>query len=159
MSAIVQRFIREDLPQERGWSLIEWCLKRQGEEFSLQFMCLDGEPPTLHTQLRNDLTPFQRGTPKREHLTTLAGEEPRRATDTWSLCADSLVALRHHVSDGLFTAPSYTATGWFEDFTIYRQGEIMLGVVSHEQLIGLRLTEREHREFSELKIESHETAT
>ncbi len=89
----------------------------------------------------------------------LAGEGVRRPTNTWRLSAESAGALRQHIADGLFAAPSYSTGGWFEDFTIYRRGEIMLGVVSHEGLIVLRLTEREHREFSELSIESHETAT
>ncbi len=35
----------------------------------------------------------------------------------------------------------------------------MLGVVSHEGHVVLRLTEQEHAEFRELKIESYETAT
>jgi hypothetical protein len=58
-----------------------------------------------------------------------------------------------------FVAPSYSDAGWLEDFAIYRCGEVILGVVSHEGLVVLRLTEREQGEFSDLKIESHETAT
>jgi len=92
-------------------------------------------------------------------MTTLAGEETRRPTDTWRLSTESADVLRQHVADGLFVAPSHSMAGWLEDFTIYRRGEVMLGVVSHEGLVVLRLTEQEHGEFSDLKIESHETAT
>jgi hypothetical protein len=155
MSAIVQRFIHEDLSLEQGWDLIEWCLERGGNEFSLQLMSLDGELPSSHERLKSALAPFHRGTPKRENVTTKAGRASRPSTGIWSLCSDSVAALRHHVANGLFTAPSYVTTGWFENFTIYRHGEIMLGVVSHEGLVVLHLA---GRELSELKIESHETA-
>ncbi|HXI68860.1 MAG TPA: hypothetical protein VNN22_00735 [Verrucomicrobiae bacterium] len=159
MSATTRRFIRaDDLTHEQGWRLIDWCAERGGDEFSVQFMCLDGERPTSHGQLRSALAPFHRGTPKRERVTTMAGEESRRPTDTWGLCADSAAHLRRHVSDGIFLSPSYAAAGWFEDFIIYRHGEIMLGVVNHEGLVVLCLSEQEHHELSNLKIESYETA-
>ena len=158
MSGIVQRFIRDDLSPEQGWRLIDWCIERGGDEFSFRIMGL-GDSPSSHEPLTKALTPFHRGTPKRENMTTLAGEETRRPTDTWRLSTESAGVLRQHIADGLFVAPSYSDAGWLEDFTIYRRGEAMLGVVSHEGLVVLRLTEQEHAEFSKLKIESHETAT
>ncbi len=94
----------------------------------------------------------------RENMTTLVGEEVRRPTKVWKLSPESAAVLRQHIPDGLFAAPSYSLTSWFEDFTIFRCGEVMLGVVSHEALVVLCLTEQEHKEFLESKIESHETA-
>ncbi len=158
MNAIIQRFIRDDLSPEQGWRVIDWCIERGGDEFSFRLMGL-GDPPSSHEPLTNALKSFHRGTPKRENMATLAGEETRRPTDTWRLSTESVGVLRQHIADGLFAAPSYSVAGWFEDFTIYRRGEVMLGVVSHEGLVVLRLTERERGEFSELKIESHETPT
>jgi hypothetical protein len=156
MSAIVQRFIRDDLLPEQGWRLIEWCIEQGGDEFSFRTMSL-GNSPTSPEPLTNALTSFHRGTRKRENMTTLAGEEARRPTETWKLTAESAAVLRQHLADGFFTAPSYSMAGWFEDFTIYRRGEVMLGVVSHEGVVVLCLTEQEHGEFSELKTGSHET--
>ena len=156
MRVIVQRFIREALSPEHGWGLIEWCRVRGGDEFSLRLMSLDGASPDAHAQLKSALLPFHRGTPKREKVTAMAAQKPRHAIDTWSLCPDSAAVLRYHIAGGLFTAPSYAATGWVEDFTIYHAGEIMLGLISHEGLVVLRLTKPE---ISELNIESHETAT
>jgi hypothetical protein len=158
MSAIVQRFIRDELSPEQGWRLIEWCIERGGEEFSFRTMSL-GDSSASHVPLINALTSFHRGTPKRENMTTLAGEESRGPTETWRLTTESAAVLRQHIADGFFAAPSYSVAGWFEDFTIYRRGEVILGVVSHEGLVVLCLTEQEHGEFSELKIESHETTT
>ena len=158
MSAIVQRFVRDDLSPEQGWRLIEWCIERGGDEFSFRTLSL-GDSPDSHEPLTNALASFHRGTPKRENMTTLAGEEARRPTDTWKLSTESAGVLRQHIADGLFVAPSYSMAGWFEDFTIYRRGKVMLGVVSHEGLVILCLTEQEHGEFSTLKVESHETAT
>ena len=158
MSAIVQRFVRDDLSPEQGWRLIEWCIERGGDEFSFRLMGL-GDSPSSHKPLTNALTSFHRGTPKRENMATLAGEEVRRPTATWRLSTESAGVLRQHIADGLFVAPSYSMADWCEDFTIYRRGEVMLGVVSHEGLAVVCLTEQEHGEFSQLKIESHETAT
>jgi hypothetical protein len=157
MSAIVQRFIHDALSPEQGWRLIEWCIERGGDEFSFQTMSL-GYSPASHEPLTNALTAFHRRTPKRTNMTTLAREESRRPTATWGLTNVSAAVLRQHVVDGFFAAPSYSAAGWFEDFTIYRRSEVMLGAVSHEALVVLCLTEQEHGELSELKIESHETA-
>ena len=158
MSVIVQRFIRDDLSPEQGWRVIDWCIERGSDEFSFRLMGL-GDSPSSHEPLTNALKSFHRGMPKRENMTTLAGEESRHPTDTWTLSNESVGVLRRHIADGLFVAPSYSAEGWFEDFTIYRRGEVILGVVSHEGLVVLRFTEQDHAEFSKLKIESHETAT
>ena len=158
MSAIAQRFIRDDLSLEQGWRLIAWCIERGGDEFSFRIMSL-GDSLSLHETLTTALTSFHRGMPKRENMTTLAGEDARRPTDTWRLSTESVGVLRQHIVDGLFAAPSYSIAGWFEDFTIYRRGEVMLGVVSHEGAVVLHLTEQERRELLELKIESYETAT
>jgi len=157
MSSITQRFIRDQLSPEQGWRLIEWCIKRGGDEFSFRSMSL-GDSPAPHEPLTNALKPFHRRTPKRKNTTTLVGKEAQRPTVTWRLTTESAAVLRQHVAGGLFAAPSYSMAGWFEDFTIYRRSEIMLGVVSHERLIALHLTNQEHGEFSELKIASHESA-
>jgi hypothetical protein len=157
MNSIVQRFIRDDLSREQGWRIIDWCIERGGDEFSFQLMGL-AVSHSLHEPLTNSLKSFHRGTPQRENMTTLAGKPTRRATETWTLSRESAGVLRHQIANGLFTGPSYSADGWIEDFTIYRRGEVMLGVITHEGFVVVRLTEQEHEEFSELKIESHETA-
>src|SRR5262245_53859069 len=148
MSAITQRFVRDEISRERGWRLIEWCIGRGGEEFTFQSMSL-GDSPASREPLTDALASFHGGTSKRENMTTLAGEEARCPTETWRLTAESAAVLRQHIADGFFAAPSYSTAGWFEDFTIYRRGEVMLGVVSHEGLVVLCLTEQEHREVSE----------
>ena len=158
MSAIAQRFIRDELSPEQGWRLIGWCIERGGEEFSFRPMSL-GDSPALQETLHERAHIISSGRPERESMTTLVGEEARRPTETWRLTTESTAVLRQHVVDGFFAAPSYSTAGWFEDFTIYRRGEVMLGIVSHEGLVVLCLTDQEHGEFSELKIESHETAT
>jgi hypothetical protein len=101
MSGIVQRFIRDDLSSEQGWRLIDWCIERGGDEFSFRIMGL-GDSLSSHEPLTNALTPFHRGTPKRENMVTQAGEETGRPTDTWRLSTESAGVLRQHIPDGLF---------------------------------------------------------
>jgi hypothetical protein len=156
--SIVERFVRSaDVVPEQGWQIVMWCIEHGGDEFSLNFMRSGNEPASSHEGLRAALVPFYRGTSRREHLTVLDGAKSRDLTDTWRCNADSVGILRPYFSNGLLAAPSYPTTGWFEDFTVYRHGEIMLGVVSHEEICVLRVTAPEYREFSELKIKSHET--
>lgn len=157
MSAIAQRFVRDDLSLEQGWRLIEWCIQRGGDEFSFRALGFN-DFPSSHEPLRKALTSFYRGKPQRDNMTKVATEQGRRPTDTLRLTTESAAVLRRHVVDGWFAGPSYSEAGWFEDFTIYRCGEVMLGVISHEGLVVLRLAEQEHEQFSELKIKSYETA-
>jgi hypothetical protein len=151
----VERVIRKAPSPVRGWGLVEWCLAHAGNEFSLQFMGLAGEEPAAHARLKSELAAFHRGAPNRERVTAPAGENVRRPTDVWILKGDSLAALRRCLPTGLFASPSYDVDGWFEDFTIYRGGEIMLGVVSHEGHIFLRLTESEYGELHDWNVEMY----
>jgi hypothetical protein len=159
MDLTVQRFVRAgDLTLERAWQLIEWCAERGGNEFSIRLMGLGGQSASAHARFQAALSGFHRGEAKREQVTNLPGSKSRNPTNIWQCCPESIEALRECFPNGVFAPPSYTTEGWFEDFTIYRRGEIMLGVVNHEEVTLLLLTDREHQELSELKIMSHETA-
>ena len=43
-----------------------------------------------------------------------------------------------------------------EDFTIYRRGEMLLGVITHEEWACLYLAEAEWLRFGQLEICTHE---
>src|SRR4051794_38279880 len=103
MHSTIQRFVHtDDLTAENGRRLLEWCVARGGDEFTIRFMGL-GDTPGLHEKLKGALAPFHLGSAKREHSTTLAGDEPRRLAENWRLCPDSIALLHHHLAEGLFT--------------------------------------------------------
>jgi len=54
---------------------------------------------------------------------------------------------------GVFDSPA-GPDRWREDLTIYRQGELVIGLVSHEQEGVLRLTPQEHGVVAGLDIRS-----
>ena len=65
-----------------------------------------------------------------------------RDTQLWTLNAGSIGALRETLPGGLFEYdPLHDA--WFEDPVIYRDGELLLGVLSHEAFAVLRVTDLE----------------
>ncbi len=71
----------------------------------------------------------------------------------WTLSAESLPLLLRFLPHGLFRWPPGPA-GWLEDLTVYRAGELVLGIVTHEAEGVLRLTPAEHAEVALLGIET-----
>jgi hypothetical protein len=71
-----------------------------------------------------------------------------------------LAAIRPFFPDGLFTyMTSAHEEGWLENPTIYRDGEILLGVVSHEQEGYLQLTALEPVQIAAMGIPTRVTGT
>jgi len=152
MELITQRFIRADeLTPEQTWELLTWCADHGGNEFSVRLLCFADEPASAHGRFRDDLANFQRSNVIRGR-----GTKP---IEIWQCCRESIERLKGYFPKGLFAAPSYASEGWFEDVTVYRKGEIMLGIVNHEGMAVIRLVDREHKGLLERKIKSYETAT
>lgn len=155
MSIIEHSFRASDITPERGREMIGWCIERGGDQFAFSIIGIDS--PASHQPLLDDLASFYDGKYERENTTTYGGGAVRRSTDTWRLSTESVAALEHHVPAGLFAEPQYSADWWVEDFTVYRRGEIMLGVVSHEDHVFIRLTEPETAAFSDLVMPQDHT--
>jgi hypothetical protein len=52
----------------------------------------------------------------------------------WNLTPESIAVLRSlFPASGLFTPPAHSDDGSLEEPTIYRDGHLMLGIISHEQ--------------------------
>lgn len=66
------------------------------------------------------------------------------ASPLWGLNSASLAALRDFLTGDIFTC-EIGAGGWLEDLTLYRRGELMLGIVSHESEGILRVTHEERQ--------------
>lgn len=65
----------------------------------------------------------------------------------WDLNSVLLAAPQDFLTEGIFTY-EVGADGWLEDLTLYRQGEMMLEVVSHEGG-GVLLVTSEERQLLE----------
>ncbi|MEO7359650.1 MAG: hypothetical protein ABI120_04930, partial [Gemmatimonadaceae bacterium] len=103
------------------------------------------------------LDPHARPMASRRVLADNKPLEPTRAVRLWTYNAHSLTRLLSFLDSGLFHCPA-GPDGWLEDLTIYRRGELALGIVSHEQAGALRLTAQEHADVARLGVSTTPTA-
>jgi hypothetical protein len=100
--------------------------------------------------------PFSRGEGVRERMSGATADDLTRRTRLWELNGETIDALRRVLPDGLFGyAPA--ERGWFEDPVFYRDGRLMLGILSHEAFAVLRLSEPESAQLSAAGFASHES--
>jgi hypothetical protein len=83
-------------------------------------------------------------------------DDLRRTTVSWELNPFTVGALRDALPGGLFQYDPWEPA-WFEDPILYRAGEMMLGVLSHEAFAVLRLSESEAEKLAEAGFSSHES--
>lgn len=96
----------------RGWQLVEWCCTHGANEWSLNVMIVDNADNTWLSRFDEATLPY-------------ALPNGRRVLNT-----AALVYLHDLLPSGLFQYRPNDA-GWFEDLTLYRNGEPMLEVSSH----------------------------
>lgn len=103
------------------------------------------------------LAPFACGVAVRTLMSVPLGQPQEQSTPVWSYNAASAQLLRDLFGDGLFTYPAGTwEDGWLEDPTFYREGKLMLGIVSHEREGLLDLTDDEWKELHAEGIRSYD---
>ena len=140
------RFIfRQDLRPDQTWELANWCLSVGADEFTVELMSLVGTSPTYLDEVESALSAFALPDTTRERTVTLVGQPRARPTRLWKATPASLAVLRQFFADGLFDIPNDASdSGWLEDPTFYRDGDVILAIVSHEGEGFVRLTELEH---------------
>jgi len=152
------RFLSEhSLRGERGPRLLRYLLAHGADEFSITVMALQDTPAPFVDAFEDELAPYERAVTPRRTLTASMPTDLVRPVRLWTLTDASLERLLSFVDESLFYWPA-GPDGWFEDLTIYRRGELVLGLVSHEKEGVLRLAPNEHREVAALDIPSEATA-
>lgn len=142
---------------ERGTRLLRYLLEHGADEFSISVMALRDTPAPFADAFEDELGPYERPAARRRVISGTDAHDPTRSVRLWSLNEKSLERLLSFVDQGLFHWPA-GPDGWLEDLTIYRRGELVLGLVSHEQEGVLRLTPRELAEVAALDIPCERTA-
>lgn len=156
MSPLVERMIHSsDYSPELGWRLCDWCRTRGAQTFALEIMGTAPEGDAVYVERERPIRRFRLPARERERLTAMPDEELTRMTELWSLSADSLRALPELFPDGMFEWAS-DATAWCEDLTLYRDEMLMLGIVSHEGIGILRVTEQEAAQLSAAGFPTHD---
>lgn len=141
-------FTPESLSPDDGWRLLRWCAEHGAAELSVRVMCEVGGPAPIADRFEDTFAPALVGEGERRVLSSSPGEH-RRTIRLWRLDERTETLLRPFFPRGLFTN-AVDPRGWLEDPLVYRNGELMLGVVTHEREGVLRATEDEMRELDAL---------
>jgi hypothetical protein len=153
----VRYVFEHGLRGERGPRLLRYLLARGADEFTITVMALQDTPAPFVDAFEDELAPFERPGAVRRVLALTTSAERTAPVRLWSYSDESLARLISFLDNGLFHCPA-GPDGWLEDLAIYRRGELVLGLLSHEQEGVLRLTPEEHIEVAALDIPSGESA-
>jgi hypothetical protein len=155
------RFIAsDDLNADQTWQLAQWCLAQGADEIGMTLMWLQGSEKPFVDRFVTALGSHRVPEAARPHMLTYVGQDVVRPAELWTASTESLAILKEFFRDGLFTyMTSYHSDGWLENPTFYREGEIMLGVVSHEGEGYLDLTALEAVQIAALGIPTRDKGT
>jgi hypothetical protein len=129
-----------------GWRLLEFLMALGADEFSVRFRYA-GDAKGECDRLAEKLAFASLGQRTRECTVTFDYEVNPRPVEVWRLDRESLAALRDVSPEGVLGPDSWKARAWAEDLCVYRDGALLFGAVSHEQIASLRLTEAEWQQW------------
>jgi hypothetical protein len=154
---VIKRYIiPSELAPAETWQLLEWCRKIGADEFTID--CLNSDPKAgekLWLQFLSLVKPYARGESLRERMNGQTVDDLTRRTPVWELNSFTVGALRQALPGGLFQYDPWEPA-WFEDPILYRNGEMLLGVLSHEAFAVLRLSEAEAEDLENAGFASHD---
>lgn len=142
---------------ERGPRLLRYLLGRGADEFTITVMALQDTRAPFADAFEDELAPHERPAARRRIVHGVDQHDPARMVRLWSFNGDSVTRLLSFLDDGLFHCPP-GPDGWLDDLTVYRRGELVLGLVSHEQEGVLRLAREELAGVAALDIPLERTA-
>lgn len=152
----VRYLLESSLHGEHGPSLLRWLLARGADEFSVRVMALQDTVAPRADAFEDALAPYEHPMAARR---VLGADDDRsiQLVRLWALTEASLTRLLAFFPHGLFRWPA-GPDGWFEDLTVYRRGELVLGLVSHAGEGVLRLSGAEHLAVAALGVETSSEA-
>ena len=154
----IQRYLApSDFSAAESWRLVEWCRQLGADEFTID--CVGSEhiaEPTVWRPFEKSVRTFSRGEKVRERMSGRTADDLTRDSKLWELNPTTIAALQRVLSGGLL---AYDPVGqsWFENPVFYRDGRLMLGVLSHEAFAIMRLSEAESAELSTAGFPSHDS--
>lgn len=141
---------------KESWRLARWCVENGADEFSVRVHCAQDQG-TRADAFEDTFDERFRATDLRR-VAAAPDEEPARHLRLWRLDEDALQALRQFLPDGLFTH-RVDPLGWLEDPMLFRDGQLMLGVVTHLREGVVRVTPDELRELERIGFDFAQEAT
>ena len=155
---LIKRYlVPSDYSAARSWQLVEWCMNLGANEFTIDFLSSNQSRAGDRWEQFDEIArPLALGEAKLERMSGRTADDLSRPTERWSLNETSISALKDALPGGFFQYDPWQ-DGWFEDPILYRDGELMLGVLSHEAFAVLRLTDSESQELDAAGFPSHES--
>lgn len=105
---------RDDYTAASSWRILEWCMTRGADEFTLGFLGPPYVPDTAWSELDELLAPFRR--------------RVASAGDRWILTGESAAVLQASLPNGLLGRTDGAAA--VRDPAVYRGGALMLSIES-----------------------------
>ena len=131
-----------DYTPELAWRLCAWCREQGAQDFALEIIGTAPAGDAAYEELERPLRAVVLPGAQRERLTARPGQPFVRESELWALTPESLAALPAMFPRGPFDYP-FGVEAWCEDLTLYRDGELLLGIISHEDWGLLRLSDLE----------------
>ena len=157
MSLIKRYLAPADFTAEESWRLVEWCREIGADEFTVDCVGSDARAEaTTRQPFEKLVNPFSRGEETRERMSGATADDLTRSTRLWEMNPVTIEALRLALPNGLLSYDP-EGSGWFEDPILYREGNLLLGVLSHEAFAVLRLSVVESMRLSAAGFPSHDS--
>ena len=131
--------------------LLAWAVAHGADQFTLDVRAIGGIEAPLADAYEDVFGEWETTPARRRVLYRWTAPDCTREVRLWTLTAESLALLEPFFPDGLFTHGVHER-GWLEDPLFYRNGEFLLGVITHEREGLIRVTPDEERELIELGI-------
>jgi hypothetical protein len=155
---LVKRYlIPSDYPAAETWRLVEWCKSLGAEEFTIDSLGVEaGRRGSASAWFEAAARPHARQTGIRERMSGQTADGLTRATELWDLNEATVKVLQEALPGGLFQYEPREG-GWFENPIFYRDGQLMLGVLSREAFAVLRVSDRESAQLAAAGFASHDS--
>jgi hypothetical protein len=156
--SLIKRYLAPaDFTAEEQWRLVEWCREIGADEFTLDCVGSDARAEaTTWRPFETIVNPFSRGEETRERMSGATADDLTRSTHLWEMNPVTVGALQQALPNGLLSYDP-DGRGWFEDPILYREGNLLLGVLSHEAFAVLRLSALESVRLSTAGFPSHDS--
>jgi hypothetical protein len=156
--SFIKRYLAPaDFTAEESWRLVEWCREIGADEFTVDCAGSDARAEAMTWQpFEKTVKPFSRGEETRERMSGATADDLTRRTRLWEMNPVTIGALQKAMPNGLLSYDP-EGRGWFEDPILYREGNLLLGVLSHEAFAVLRLSVAESVRLSAARFPSHDS--
>ena len=129
-----------DFTKEETWRLWQWCIDHGANEFAVSLRYMDQNP-------------FSRFVVSRARREGYRSGERWVNTELYRLDRGSTEAMRSLFPSGLFQGPTWdTDAGWAEDPGVFRRGQLMLWIISHEGFGELRVSSSERADLARIGL-------